>query len=80
MGEGDRQSDESSHFRLVPVGPNGDKFGTRSTATTENVNAGSHNSWGIGGTGGFLRCPKETRFKLEDRGEINVTQTVDIRK
>jgi hypothetical protein len=80
VAEAERLSDESNHFRLVPADANGGTIGTLSTATAQNVNARPHSSWGNPGMGGFLRCPKDASIKLENRGKINITQTVDVRK
>jgi len=62
---GNRSSDESSNFRLVPVDTNGDKIGTRATITAVEVNG--HR---------FLSCPRKARH--DSRGEISVTQTVHV--
>jgi hypothetical protein len=64
---GNRSSDESSNFHLVPVDTNGDKIGTRATITAEKVNG--HR---------FLSCPRKARH--DSRAEISVTQTVHVRK
>jgi hypothetical protein len=64
---GNRSSDESSNFRLVPVDTYGDKIGTRATITAGEVNG--HR---------FISCPRKARH--DSRGEISVTQTVHVGK
>jgi hypothetical protein len=65
---GDRTSDESDHFRLVPADTNGDKLGTQSTVTADERNNGI----------AFPKCPKKAR--RNSKSEINVTQTVHVMK
>lgn len=71
--ETDRTSDESDHFRLVPVDTNGNKIGTRSTVTADEV-------YSVHGTE-IARCPRKAfKARRESKSGINVTQTVQVMK
>lgn len=71
VDRGSRSSDESDHFRLVPVHKSGDRIGTRSTVTAVDGDKPRERSL-------FSNCPKAE--KHNSRGEINVTSTVHVKK